>query len=368
MDIIPILLSCVFGFSLAGCAVLPPIQQPDTDELSECRQHNLGLEARIQYFGEQMAQAQQQEFQKIIQLQQQEIKKCQGDLDAAIRTHHVQQTELQNHLLFLEELLKNTKVNLGNCQHNLSMCNKSCGKVSVDPPPTDDKGKKDISCGDYTLHFVKIIPKDSVLNIALTEDNAKKFYQQAQRFITSPLYPFVFKAVAENNGIITREVSEFWIQSEPIDERLYKKIITDGSVNSVSFKDAQKVIETLGKMCPNHQFTLPTEAQFVYLAREMYNPADSADGKVIKCSQLQGEITGEGVEKLLGNQWQLTKSECYSWSDSDDPTRECARGTFVKKGGTTDSKDATECLPEYRAESTPDVREPNTTLRLILEK
>lgn len=37
-----------------------------------------------------------------------------------------------------------------------------------------------------------------------------------------------------------------------------------------------------------------------------------------------------------------------------------------KKGGSIESIDATECMPEYRAESSPDIREKKTTFRLVL--
>ncbi|OQW90940.1 MAG: hypothetical protein BWK78_05860 [Thiotrichaceae bacterium IS1] len=126
------------------------------------------------------------------------------------------------------------------------------------------------------------------------------------------------------------------------------------------------MIDAFNKQCQGYQFELPTEEQFVYLARKVYHPVK--DGALESCHVL---TSGEkyGVKQLLGNKWQLTKSPCESWSnDSSDPIKQCNPQSYVKKGGTTDSKDATECMPEYRAETTPDVSEPNTTIRLILKQ
>lgn len=137
-------------------------------------------------------------------------------------------------------------------------------------------------------------------------------------------------------------------------------------MNNVSYNDAKTVIDTLNEQCSGQRFDLPTEEQFVYLAKTIYDLANHK-GSFQKCEALKTLNTSDGVKQLLGNQWQLTKSPCEQWSsDDNDPSRQCNPQSYVKKGGTTNSKDATECLPEYRAESTPDVREPNTTFRLVL--
>lgn len=253
---------------------------------------------------------------------------------------------------------------LGICQHSLQKC-KEKPQPLLPPVPLSDKI---IKCGGvYALYFVKIVPVSHPIDIALTEENAKKFYRQAQSYSASPLYPFIFKAVIEaGKSPKTESIGEFWIQSQPLEERLYNTIIQGGSVNSVSFNDATRVIEELDKQCSGYQFDLPKEEQFVYLARTIYNPANDGTQQFQKCNRLKQLETKEGIRQLLGNQWQLTKSRCEQWGD--DPTQQCnPPQSYIKKGGTADSKDATECLPEYRAESTPDVREPNTTLRLILK-
>jgi formylglycine-generating enzyme required for sulfatase activity len=200
----------------------------------------------------------------------------------------------------------------------------------------------------------------------MTNDQVKTFYQEAQASSgTSPLQPLIFKSVSEIPN--TKVISEFWIQTETIEGKLYEKIIPSGSVDKVSYNDAKKVIDALNKTCPGYQFELPTEEQFVYLARKVYNPV--RDKALKTCRVLKDKVRDNNIKQLLGNKWQLTQSQCGSWSnDSSDPIKQCNPQSYVKKGGTTDSKDATECMPEYRAESTPDVSEPNTTIRLILKQ
>lgn len=75
------------------------------------------------------------------------------------------------------------------------------------------------------------------------------------------------------------------------------------------------------------------------------------------------------IKRLLGYQWQLTQSYCQPYDNYNEKIAiRCDEQRIVKKGGSIESRDATECMPEYRAESLPDIREPNTTFRLILSE
>ncbi|RKZ91999.1 MAG: hypothetical protein DRR19_05575 [Candidatus Parabeggiatoa sp. nov. 1] len=62
----------------------------------------------------------------------------------------------------------------------------------------------------------------------------------------------------------------------------------------------------------------------------------------------------------------MTKSKCEQFDiGSGDVTRECDDRMYVTKGGTTESKNATECMPEYWGISSPNVDTPNTNFRFL---
>ena len=219
----------------------------------------------------------------------------------------------------------------------------------------------------HTLRFVKI-DSGNIDNIALTEEQAQKFHEAAQQMAgsSSPFPPFIFRAVSEQK--MPKVVPAFWIQANTISSQLFQTIIQTGSVDKVSYKQAQKVIETLNEWCQGKaKFELPVEKQLVYLAKQIYDPVGNK-GELKPCRELKDSATPKGVKQLLGNNWQLTQSKCDQFDmSSGDATRECDDRMYVTKGGTTDSKNATECMPEYRGTSSPNVETPNTTFRLVLD-
>jgi hypothetical protein len=219
------------------------------------------------------------------------------------------------------------------------------------------------------LYFIRI-KHGFIDNIALTEEHAGRFYKIAQQMLpenTSPLLPLIYKSVSKNK--IPANISSFWIQAKPVPSKLYKKIIKDGDSNSISYNDAIKFISRLNIYCKGKAaFDLPLEEQFVYLAKSMYNPV--RDGKLLPCKKVKEiNFAGGMIKQLLGHKWQLTKSKFYKF-DSDYKTDQALisdGNMYVKKGGSMQSVDALECMPEYRAESSPDTRESNTTIRLVLK-
>jgi hypothetical protein len=230
----------------------------------------------------------------------------------------------------------------------------------------------------HTLAFVKIDSDNAKIDIALRKADAQRFYREAQLMwqeknssSSSPLLPWILMAVSESP--VEKTIRPFWFQQEPMSssEELYKTIVKEGSSESMSYNDARLVIEKLNHWCKGKvTFDLPSEEQFVYLARQLYNPVQTT--QLISCqdfsdgnSDIFTQVKQFSVNKLLGDKWQLTKSDCLPF-DSDSKDITCDKGTYVKKGGTRDSTDATECMPEARADSAPDVREPNTTFRLVL--
>ncbi len=234
-----------------------------------------------------------------------------------------------------------------------------------------NKTFKEVSIkGGHTLRFIKIKhPVTYQIDIALRKAQAEEFYQEAEAMLSpnaSPPFPFLFRAMSEN--AVSKDISTFWIQEKPIDSKLFRAIIPDGSSDSVSYDDAIQVIKTLNIRCQGKvAFELPSEEEFVHLARSIYNPIKS--GELKYCERLREEDESERrkVKKLLGYQWQLTRSKCQPFSeDFSEPASKCDEQMYVKKGGSLESRDATECMPEYRAQSAPDIREPNTTFRLIL--
>jgi hypothetical protein len=246
-------------------------------------------------------------------------------------------------------------------------------EVILTPLPTcniiciDDNNLNIIINKKYTLRFIRIRRPNKFLDIGLRDKDAQTFYQQAVNLqkggsVKAPILPLIY--YSESKEPTYRIIRDFWIQSETIDSELYKEIIPDGKVDEISYNDAQKFIDTLNKWCGRKaKFDLPNEYQFVHFARKLYNPVK--DGKLKTCSQLRQDLPNI-LMKLFGYRWQLTKSQCRQFDDSN--SIKCGDNMYVKKGGDIDSNFATECMPEYRAESLPHARELNTTIRLVFKK
>ena len=218
------------------------------------------------------------------------------------------------------------------------------------------------------LKFLRIKANYGI-DIALRSEQANDFLRQAYALSpqnSSPIVPFIFRAISDTATL--KLVAGFWIQEKTINPQLYKDLISDKDalVTRVSHEDAQQVINKLNELCKDKvEFSLPTEEQFVHLAKEAYDPV--TDGKLKSCQELKNQKP-YGVKKVFGHNWQLTNSFCRTLDPyNSDPIRVCdSEQSYVKKGGSVESRDATECMPEYRAESIPDMREPNTTFRLVL--
>ncbi len=212
------------------------------------------------------------------------------------------------------------------------------------------------------LEFAKI--EAGSVNIALKEREAMVFHRKAQQMLPSRLlYPFILKSVSEKER--PKLVTTFWIQVAPINPAFYSQIVPNALPDRVSLQDAKIFIGKLNKRCQGvAKFDLPTEQQFVYLAKSIYNPVKTR--KLAPCHTLSQLTTENGVKQLLGYKWQLTNTKCEPLNAN--PIMACDDKMYIKKGGTTESKNATECLPEYRAESSPQIREPKTTFRLVFFK
>lgn len=248
---------------------------------------------------------------------------------------------------------------------------------------TKEESVKEVFVKGHLLQFVKI-DSGNIENMALSEEQATFFYRKALQMLppnSTPVPPFIFKAVSDETKF--RTVPIFWIQVAPVEPELYGEIVPfksgsdnemvrDGSLYKISYQNARDFMEELNKLCEGKaKFDLPTEKQFVYLAKKIYDPVkDYQENKkaLLKPCHELSNLEISGVKYLLGYRWQLTKSKCEQFGDSSDPTRECNNRMYVKKGGTATSKNANECMPEYRAEASPRIRQPNTTFRLILQK
>ncbi len=223
-----------------------------------------------------------------------------------------------------------------------------------------------VEINHYKLRFFKVKSTYSMglkkgIRIALTKREAEHFHRKSMALSDArPLYPSILKAVSENQR--PRHFAQFWIQEQTIEPQLYGELITGGSADSVSYDDAKKAIEKLNEWCDGKaKFQLPEEKQFVHLARQAYNPVEKT--VLQPCDALKDKVALGSVKQLFAHQWQLTSSYCSSFDN-----KECYdEQSRVKKGGSIDSKYAAECMPEYRAESMPDINEPNTTFRLVLK-
>lgn len=253
-----------FGVWLAGCIPLPP--EPvgkysnDQDAIKICKQYNIALQNRIRELENTISSLQNPinvpgadvntlEEKKaglqrqIVQLQVEitklearkneilaEIKKFQKPSNVCVSLPGSQKFEREYQLL---------KVKLDESEGELkrlkgfvkTFCRQPFATNEIQEicegdtrQPSPPINAITVNCGGHNLHFVRIVPKSSSVNIALTEEQAKNFYQQAQLHSSSPLYPLVFKAVPEGGkGNIIKQIDEFWIQSEPVSEGLYKK-------------------------------------------------------------------------------------------------------------------------------------------------
>lgn len=224
-----------------------------------------------------------------------------------------------------------------------------------------------IAIKNYSLRFVEVQSTyrsgmKKGIRIALTKQLATDFHQQAMQLSPNSLtmQPNIFKAVSQN--AMRKIIPKFWIQERTINSQLYSKIIKNGSANKVSYEDAMQVIETLNDWCDGKaKFKLPEEKQFVYLARMAYNPIREG---LKACQDVKGKVALNRVKQLFAHKWQLTSSYCSDFDNDNTCSEEQSR---IKKGGSIESKYAAECMPEYRAESISDMREPNTTFRLVLK-
>jgi len=253
----------------------------------------------------------------------------------------------------------------------LEQANKELEQASQTPSCEvikNDDNRITVAIKNYSLRFVKVnstyrMGKKKGINIALTEQQANDFHQQARRLSphAQPIYPNIFKAVLTDE--MRKLVAKFWIQEQTIDPQLYGEIISGDSADGVSYDDAMKLIETLNGWCAGKaDFQLPEEKQFVHLAKLAYDPVK--DGFLQSCQEVKDKVASDHVKHLFAHQWQLTSSYCSAF----DNKRSCNdEQTRIKKGGSHLSQYAAECMPEYRAESMPDIREPNTTIRLVLK-
>lgn len=223
-----------------------------------------------------------------------------------------------------------------------------------------------IAIKNYSLRFVKVnstfrMGMRTGIPIALTDQQANDFHRRAMELSphSLPIYPSIFKAVSQYG--MRKHVGKFWIQEQTIEPQLYGNIIRGGSSDNVSYEDAMTVIGTLNGWCEGKaKFKLPEEKQFVHLAKQAYDPIREG---LQPCGVVKERVALDRVKQLFGHQWQLTSSYCSAFDNSacsDEQTR-------IKKGGSIESQYAAECMPEYRAESMPDIREPNTTFRLVLK-
>lgn len=293
-----------------------------------------------------------------------------------ISTHHIENTKKYN--VFIQTQDNNiTFKNLNSGIYEIKI-SKSGYKTKIIPIEIQDKdiavqmvlspnssceitteaNKITVSINEYKLRFIKI--NHGILDdIALRKQQAYDFHNQAKRQANSQLlYPMILKSVFDQP--MPKVIPSFWIQQKPISPEFYQHI-TQQKSTEFSYENAIQLINKLNIFCDNQvKFNLPTEKQFVYLAKKIYNPVKTKQLK--SCQELTNLETNSGVKKLLGNKWQLTKSKCISYRALKCDSAE----TYIKKGGSIDSVDATECMPEYRAESTIDIQEPNTTFRLVL--
>ncbi|MDY7092576.1 MAG: hypothetical protein SX243_06325 [Acidobacteriota bacterium] len=220
-----------------------------------------------------------------------------------------------------------------------------------------DRREVMISVSGSVLRFVEIRPSAPV-TIGLDEARASELFREAQAQSSEPLMPWLLRSVPA----VRREVPFFLLQDRLVEPRLYELLVNGAVANEVSYEDARQFIGTLNRLCDGvAQFDLPSEEELVAVAKLVYDPARNG---LIPCTALAHRGKTIQVDQLLGHSWQLTRSACKPLSKR--ATEPCPGGSFVRKGGTSKSENALECIPEYRSAARPTVRQKDTSFRLVL--
>jgi len=221
---------------------------------------------------------------------------------------------------------------------------------------------------------------------------AERAYETASRLQKNPTArPLnIMKAVGQREGV---SVKTFVTQTELIDMDLYRDVMVnrispplkpdEADPRRVSYENAQTFIMHINTECQSQKvkFRLPSEVEMTYLMFKVHyeDRMDSGlrDSALKSCEQLVSERrsalrNGSGLDFLVGfrdvaaSHWQLTESQCLKFGPAA-PSPACEGGNFVVKGGTALSP-ADECWPQFRAEASPNVRQPETSFRLVLEE
>ncbi len=214
-----------------------------------------------------------------------------------------------------------------------------------------------VSVDGTVLRFLEVRPSTGSVVIGLSEDQATEMMQQVQNATQEAILPRIFLSVPAE----TRDVREFYLQDRLIDDELYHRV-TDGDAHRVSYREARSFVEDLNRACSGiARFALPTEAQFVVAAQMLYNPVVNG---LKPCSALTRIGADLQLTELLGNFWQLTKSKCQAFAE--DSVASCPERSYIRKGGTADSTNSLECVPEYRSAAPESVLQKDTSFRLVL--
>jgi hypothetical protein len=210
------------------------------------------------------------------------------------------------------------------------------------------------------LRFVEVLPGSEPVPIGLSRARADELERAAQRATAAPRLPRLLLAVTPE----TRSVGPFFVQDRLIDPELFRRLVPAGrDARAASYQDADALIAELERRCgAKADFALPSEEQFVALARQLH---DSALAAPRPCAELASEVGRLGVAELLGTAWQWTSSACRAPEGSGFDAL-CPADSYILKGGAA-SSEALECLPEYRGALPLDVRRAETSFRLILE-
>jgi len=221
-------------------------------------------------------------------------------------------------------------------------------------------GRKEVmlTVDGFVLRFLLVRPVQEKLNIGLTEKKATEFLQEMQQ--TDPTTPpIIFRSVSTAES----KVKPFLLQDRLIDPALYQRLLGEGAeARKVSHDEVSRFIEILNQRCEGQgRFDLPSEEELVVAARKLYNPAELG---LKPCAAVAGFGADMQLAELLGNGWQLTRSRCEPFGRK--PAQSCESDGYVRKGGTASSTNWLECIPEYRITAPPNVRQKDTSFRLVL--
>jgi hypothetical protein len=218
-----------------------------------------------------------------------------------------------------------------------------------------------------TLNFTKFENKKFRMDVS--KDYVGKFYREASSRTDTPIITNLCRSISLLPAWTDKK--EVLFQEDLISKKLYEVFYPNGDINSISFNEAKHITGTLTQVCMQHgvHFRLPTEGEMTGLIREVYNPKTTSELKeFVDLRDIEYyNSNNKTIKNILGT-WQLTETDYRNSKikheyDEYNAFIDC----FIKKGGSWGTDNITEYLPYFISYASRKIREPNTSVRMVLD-